>query len=68
MSNCQKCNVHNELSNDKNYSDEVAIWTELDIQMPKDYYSLCKLGYYLEETKDKTLKNINDIQYNIELI
>ena len=31
MSNCQKCNVHNELSNDKNYSDEVAIWTELDI-------------------------------------
>ena len=54
MSNCQKCNVHNELSNDKNYSDEVAIWTELDIQMPKDYYSLCEHCYQEENEDDKT--------------
>ena len=54
MSNCQKCNVHNELSNDKNYSDEVAIWTELDIQMPKDYYSLCEHCYQEENEDDKS--------------
>ena len=36
----------------KNYSDEVAIWTELDIEMPKDFYSLCE-HCYVEEIEDE---------------
>ena len=45
MSNCQKCNVQNELSDDENFSDEIEIWTESDILMPKNYYSLCEHCY-----------------------
>tara|TARA_R100000234_G_C4943648_1_gene154047 strand:+ start:45 stop:251 length:207 start_codon:yes stop_codon:yes gene_type:complete len=58
MSNCQKCTIQNELPNEKNYSDEVAIWTELDIKMPKKYYSLCEYCYQVITEKDGDISDV----------
>ena len=58
MSNCQKCTIQNELPNEKSYSDEVAIWTELDIKMPKKYYSLCEYCYQVITENNEDISDV----------